>query len=343
MSTPLSIGDPLPWLELATDREPALMLDALAGRAVLLSAPADPASITAGTAALAPVLDGTGFWLIVCAGRDRGALPAAPHRHARMVADPDGSLTALVGAGRTLAANAALRVVAIAGTDAAGYAAAGAAAAQDHGRDADGPSAPALLLPDVIEPDLCRALIERWERDGHSDTGYLREDAAGTLVHVVDQGRKRRSDHYLDPAQPLYRTVHERIHRRVAPWIERAFHFSVRFAESYRIACYSGADGGFFTAHRDFGKGHPYRHFAMSVNLNADYTGGELRFPEFGRQLHRPPAGGAIVYSGALMHEVLPVTAGRRFVLINFLTGHDGANAVSDYQQRHGAAVTKRS
>ena len=40
----------------------------------------------------------------------------------------------------------------------------------------------------------------------------------------------------------------------------------------------------------------------MSVNLNDDYEGGAVRFPEFGGGLYRPPAGGALVFSCSLLH-----------------------------------------
>ena len=54
----------------------------------------------------------------------------------------------------------------------------------------------------------------------------------------------------------------------------------------------------------------------MTVNLNAgDYEGGELRFREYGEQLYAVERGTAIVWSASLLHEVLPVTKGRRLVL----------------------------
>jgi len=65
-----------------------------------------------------------------------------------------------------------------------------------------------------------------------------------------------------------------------------------------------------------------HRRFACSINLNTeDFEGGELRFPEFGNHLYRPPTGAAIVFSSSLLHEPLHVTAGRRFVLLAFLYG----------------------
>ena len=47
----------------------------------------------------------------------------------------------------------------------------------------------------------------------------------------------------------------------------------------------------------------------MTLNLNTGgYEGGALWFPEFGRQLYAPEAGGAVVFSCSLLHEALPVT-----------------------------------
>ena len=57
----------------------------------------------------------------------------------------------------------------------------------------------------------------------------------------------------------------------------------------------------------------------MSLNLNDDYSGGELRFTEFGDDRYRPAAGDAVIFSCAHLHEVIPVTRGKRFALLTFL------------------------
>jgi predicted 2-oxoglutarate/Fe(II)-dependent dioxygenase YbiX len=79
-------------------------------------------------------------------------------------------------------------------------------------------------------------------------------------------------------------------------------------------------------AHRDDATaGTAHRKFAVSLNLNAeDYDGGDLRFPEFGRRLYRPPTGGAAVFCCTLLHEVTPVTHGVRYVFVPFLYDADG-------------------
>jgi len=72
-------------------------------------------------------------------------------------------------------------------------------------------------------------------------------------------------------------------------------------------------------------KGTAHRQFAVSVNLNDGYEGGTLCFPEFGPVQYRPDAGAAVVFSCSLMHQVMPVTAGERFVFVPFLYDDAGA------------------
>ena len=57
------------------------------------------------------------------------------------------------------------------------------------------------------------------------------------------------------------------------------------------------------------------RSFAVSLNLNDDFEGGELIFPEYSGTKVSPPAGAAAVFSCSVLHEARPVTRGRRFVL----------------------------
>lgn len=64
----------------------------------------------------------------------------------------------------------------------------------------------------------------------------------------------------------------------------------------------------------------------MSINLNAeDCEGGDLRFPEFGRQTYRAPTGGACVFAYSLLHEAMPVTRGARYAFLPFLCDETSA------------------
>ena len=90
--------------------------------------------------------------------------------------------------------------------------------------------------------------------------------------------------------------------------------------ERYIVACYSAEDGGHFQAHRDnTTKGTAHRRFAVSINLNAEFEGGEVNFPEYGPRSFKPPPGGAVVFSCSLLHAVSKVTSGRRYAFLPFL------------------------
>ncbi|WP_419964690.1 2OG-Fe(II) oxygenase [Pelomonas cellulosilytica] len=79
-------------------------------------------------------------------------------------------------------------------------------------------------------------------------------------------------------------------------------------------------NSGHFRAHRDnTTRGTAHRRFALSVNLNNDFDGGELCFPEYAPRTYKMPAGSAIVFSGSLLHSVSPVRRGRRYAFLPFL------------------------
>ena len=193
--------------------------------------------------------------------------------------------------------------------------------------------APALCLPGVFEPDLCQALIAAYEATGGRELGVLRE-VDGRTVRVHDHSQKRRSDCTLtDPS--LLAAVDSRLRRRVFPEITRAFQFHPTRIERYNVACYDAADGGHFRAHRDDStRGSAHRRFAVTLNLNANgYEGGDLRFPEYGFRTYRAPTGGAIVFSCTMLHEVRPVTRGKRYAFLPFIYDEAAARIRDASQQ----------
>jgi hypothetical protein len=206
--------------------------------------------------------------------------------------------------------------------------------------DAVGAQAPVLLVPSLFEPELCRRLIEHW------DVSEKRADTVSSSAHGDSYGsaafKKRRDVWIADPV--LLQILQQRIGRRVVPEIRKAFNFRVVHGEVMRIGCYDSADGGCFRAHRD--NTTPFtahRQFAMSVNLNTgEYEGGDVRFPEYGRQLYRPGAGGAVIFSCSLLHEALPVTKGRRFGLFTFLYDEEGRRAEQRMRQERGLEGARR-
>ena len=178
--------------------------------------------------------------------------------------------------------------------------------------------APVLVLPQVFEPDLCRRLIAAYEQSGGQLSGFMREEDGKTVLKH-DGGHKRRRDHDLtDPV--LIAATRARVQRRVAPEIKKAHQFEVTRMERHLVGCYTAEDGGHFRPHRDnTTKGTAHRRFAVSINLNSDFEGGEVGFPEYGPQTFKPPPGGAVVFSCSLLHTVTPVTKGARYAFLPFL------------------------
>ncbi|WP_108660130.1 2OG-Fe(II) oxygenase [Acuticoccus kandeliae] len=178
--------------------------------------------------------------------------------------------------------------------------------------------APILYLPRVFEPELCQQLIGLYEASGGEESGFMRE-VDGRTVAVTDASFKRRKDFNLEDSA-LKGTLQDRFIRRVVPEILKVHQFRVTRMERYIVSCYAAEDGGHFSAHRDnTTKGTAHRRFAVSVNLNDDFDGGEVSFPEYGSRGYKAPPGGAVVFSCSLLHKVSRVTRGRRFAFLPFL------------------------
>ena len=187
------------------------------------------------------------------------------------------------------------------------------------------PHPPVLVVADVLSRADCQRLMtvfamegNVWVEPGHGEKGQ-REDYK---MRVADYGRQDRIDHWvMNPGTQNF--IVSRLQARMLPEIRKAFQYRVTKFEPFRIACYEGARGGEAHGHRD--NSAPlvaHRRFAVSINLNTEeFEGGELRFPEFGDQRYRPATGAAIAFSSSLLHEALPVTHGRRFVVLAFLSG----------------------
>jgi predicted 2-oxoglutarate/Fe(II)-dependent dioxygenase YbiX len=106
----------------------------------------------------------------------------------------------------------------------------------------------------------------------------------------------------------------------VVPEIAKVHQFNVTRMERYIVSCYAAEDGGHFSTHCDNTTNcTAHRRFGVSVNLNDDFDGGEVSFPEYGPRSFKAPPGGAVVFSRSLLHRVSKVTRGRRYAFLPFL------------------------
>jgi len=342
-------GEPAPWFKAPTPSNPEYHFDTVAGRyALLLFLPLDVEARRAALARLLghqEMLDDVRLSAFVVARDPQTLATAKDMPGLRWFLDADGAVSQLYGAlGEDgtenpfwLLLDPTLRVVWRAEIDEGPALFRGIATLPPPALHAGAPvPAPVLVLPRVFEPELCQRLVALHEAGGSAFTGVMR-DRGQVTVAEMDELKKRRDVLVQDPA--LQAEIRERLEGRVFPMIERAFTSRMTRIERYLVSCYAAEDGGVFHPHRDnvtFGTAH--RRFACSINLNAEFEGGDLRFPEFGPQAYRPPVGGAVVFGCGLLHEAMKVTEGRRYAFLPFFTDEAGAEVRAAYEARIAGA-----
>ena len=176
------------------------------------------------------------------------------------------------------------------------------------------PTAPVLVLPRVFEPDFCTQVMRLWHKGDHKDSGV------SSRYGNVGMADLKRTEDYMVVEPMMQKAISDRLAYRIGPELVKVFAFDREFTfDAHVVLSYSAEGKHFFAAHRDNGAPTTAdRAFAVSLNLNDDYEGGELIFPEYSALRVSPPAGGAAVFSCSVLHEALPVTRGRRFVLTTF-------------------------
>lgn len=184
---------------------------------------------------------------------------------------------------------------------------------------------PVLVVPDVFSADDCKRLISVYRLQGNRFIEPGHGDQATTddyKMRIPEYGRHDRVDHWIMNPD-TNRLIDDRLRERLFPEIHKAFQYRITRREHFRIGCYEGERGGDLNGHRDNTEpAVAHRRFAVSINLNTEaFSGGEIQFLEYGGQGYRPASGAAIVFSSSLLHEILEVSEGRRYVLLAFLYG----------------------
>jgi predicted 2-oxoglutarate/Fe(II)-dependent dioxygenase YbiX/peroxiredoxin len=330
----ISLGDPVPWFSAPLVSGGSFILHVHAGRWIVLCFLGSPANPRV-REELAALLNESSLFdedrLIV-----RGVFTAPPDDVAQypeggskalsFLADYDGAISRSFGAlemPRTIVLDPMLRVIADIPWDfAQGHAATvrGLLRSLPSIDDSAGVpmSAPALIVPRVLNFELCDFLVRLYEQQGGEDSGFLVDVGAKTMT-MVDYRLKRRND-LVVAAPELRELIGGHVVRRLLPAVERYFQFQATRMDRYIIACYDSEIGGHFYRHRDnVNAGAQHRRFAVTLNLNSDYDGCDLLFPEFGRKTYRAPHGGALVFSCGALHQVTPITRGRRYAFLAFL------------------------
>jgi predicted 2-oxoglutarate/Fe(II)-dependent dioxygenase YbiX/peroxiredoxin len=349
------LGDPVPWFSAPLIGEGSFSLSVAAGRWIVLSFLGNPADARVEqeltelfrSAALFHEDHITFYGVLAAPPDDPAPYLKRSGAATAFLADYDGAIGRAFGATdrpRTIVLDPMLRAVADIPWDHAGghtEAVRNVLRSLPAVDDSAGVplTAPVLVLPRVFDFQLCDVLVRFYDQIGGKDSGFL-FDVEGQTTKVVDHRLKRRND--LVVAHPQLReAIRDQIVRRLVPAIERFFQFQATRMDRYIVACYDSAVGGHFYRHRDnVNVGAQHRRFAVSINLNKDFEGCDLLLPEFGRRTYRPPHGGALVFSCGALHQVTPVTRGRRYAFLAFLYGEaDAALRETNNARLHQSAA----
>ncbi|MFK8051818.1 MAG: hypothetical protein AB8F65_02505 [Woeseiaceae bacterium] len=179
--------------------------------------------------------------------------------------------------------------------------------------------APVLSIPNVLTPTECAAVVDAFETNAPFNVAPPKpEDLKGNYrIPVYEHNRQDRVDCIIRD-QKMLQFLDERIFGRVVPMVKKAFAYDVTRREDLHIARYVGDRSGNQMGHRDnVSAPTAHRRFALSMNLNDDYEGGDVVFKEFDQRGYKSVAGTAMIFSSSLLHEVRETTSGTRYTLIS--------------------------
>jgi PKHD-type hydroxylase len=117
--------------------------------------------------------------------------------------------------------------------------------------------------------------------------------------------------------------IFEKINHAIGILNEKCFHFDLTGIESLQFAEYNAPDDHFAT-HIDKEVNTPVIKLSLSIQLSApeDYEGGELEVLLNDEGEKMPKTQGTIIaFPSYVMHRVRPITKGKRYSLVVWVTG----------------------
>jgi PKHD-type hydroxylase len=167
------------------------------------------------------------------------------------------------------------------------------------------------------------------------------EDELQKIMAIIDSESQRGTTHAdqgtMSPSEIRRSNVHflrppdhPWICEKLIPLVEsvnQKFNFDVNRLGELQIATYDENDEGFYSWHLDIGPGDFFfRKITFSILLNNpdEYDGGDVEFMT-GKKILRCPRSNAhlVAFPSFLLHQVTPVTRGKRYVMIGWFHGGD--------------------
>ncbi|MGH7186979.1 MAG: 2OG-Fe(II) oxygenase, partial [Pseudomonadota bacterium] len=181
---------------------------------------------------------------------------------------------------------------------------------------------PVLVIPRVLSESDCRNLIAAWHKlhDNALAHPEIATAIASSQKFIREYGKVFQYT-IDDPA--LTARLDAKLAPRIGQELHKGFQTIAPQREDWRLACYDIADSGHLPPHRDNVNTHTtHRRFTVSITLNGGaFVGGNLVFAEYSDHAYDVETGSAVIFSASVLHEVTPVTSGRRMALLTHLFG----------------------
>jgi PKHD-type hydroxylase len=118
--------------------------------------------------------------------------------------------------------------------------------------------------------------------------------------------------------------IFQKIQHAVNEINQTYYKFSIQWGEDCQFTKYDSSYQGFFSKHLDIVgfSGEAARKISISIILNEDYDGGELKiYTDETPFIVKKSKGTLALFPSFLLHEVTPVTSGTRYSLVNWING----------------------
>lgn len=145
-----------------------------------------------------------------------------------------------------------------------------------------------------------------------------KREVDSTVGGKVNKRNKIRKDVFFSSIESA--AMDEHIFQIVQSKVKDAFKINLAYRETYKVGTYYANDGGFYIPHTDTQGGMEYRNISCVICLSntKDYEGGYFRFVDL-KKTFKFDRGDAIIFDSNLLHEVKPVTSGKRQILASFM------------------------
>jgi len=139
----------------------------------------------------------------------------------------------------------------------------------------------------------------------------------------VGKEKKIRKDIFFSQLQS--KELDKKIFFKIQKIVEDKLNIKLKYRESYKVGTYYGYEKGFYIPHTDTQGGMQHRKISIVICLSKmdNYKGGIFKFINLKKDF-KFDIGDTIIFKSNLLHGVVPVTNGKRQVLVSFMWDEDG-------------------